>query len=183
MCHSVVDLKNTEMSFDIDIDEGKQRFAPRRGMQCYGRIARLKMVLVSSLHDMYLIFLGGKNASCQHCTKQPLVPWAQKLLQDKPSTSSRSSDVCGTTSTSPVTTPCRSGGQKEQDCYCYQIFMDKQEDLVVPDVQQLVEHSFLSSDLKLVEVSPATFRLRCYPLPLPCFLQRYLCLPVSLRWV
>lgn len=51
-------------------------------------------------------------------------------------------------------TPCRSGGQKEQDCYCYQIFMDKQEDLVVPDVQQLVERSFLSSDLKLVEVSP-----------------------------
>lgn len=49
--------------------------------------------------------------------------------------------------------------------------MDKQEDLVVPDVQQLVEHSFLSSDLKLVEVSPATFRLRCYLLPLSCFLQ------------
>ncbi|KAF7237187.1 Ubiquitin carboxyl-terminal hydrolase CYLD [Varanus komodoensis] len=45
----------------------------------------------------------------------------------------------------------QSGKLKEQDCYCYQIFMDKQEDLVVPSVQQLVEHSFLSSDLKLVE--------------------------------
>ncbi|KAH0617350.1 hypothetical protein JD844_015408 [Phrynosoma platyrhinos] len=44
-----------------------------------------------------------------------------------------------------------SGRLKEQGCYCYQIFMDKQEDLVVPNVQQLVEHSFLSSDLKLVE--------------------------------
>lgn len=38
--------------------------------------------------------------------------------------------------------------------------MDKQEDLVVPDVQQLVERSFLSSDLKLVEVSPVSF---CFP--------------------
>lgn len=67
-----------------------------------------------------------------------------------------------------MTIPCRSGAQKEQDCYCYQIFMDKQEDIVVPDVQQLVEHSFLSSDLKLVEVSPASFHLRC---SLPANLQ------------
>lgn len=59
-----------------------------------------------------------------------------------------------------MSSPCRSGGQKEQECYCYQIFMDKQEDLVVPDVQQLVERSFLSSDLKLVEVSPVSF---CFP--------------------
>lgn len=58
-----------------------------------------------------------------------------------------------------MSSPCRSGGQ-EQECYCYQIFMDKQEDLVVPDVQQLVERSFLSSDLKLVEVSPVSF---CFP--------------------
>ncbi|KAM6283284.1 ubiquitin carboxyl-terminal hydrolase CYLD-like [Porphyrio hochstetteri] len=50
----------------------------------------------------------------------------------------------------------QSEGQKEQDCYCYQIFMDKQEDLVVPDVQQLVERSFLSSELKLVEI-PSCF--------------------------
>lgn len=31
---------------------------------------------------------------------------------------------------------------------------------MVPDVQQLVERSFLSSDLKLVEVSPVSF---CFP--------------------
>lgn len=70
--------------------------------------------------------------------------------------------------------PCRSGGQKEQDCYCYQIFMDKQDDLVVPDVQQLVERSFLSSDLKLVEVSPGTF---C------CLFFASSNAPVSLQWV
>ncbi|NXU93963.1 CYLD hydrolase, partial [Xiphorhynchus elegans] len=45
----------------------------------------------------------------------------------------------------------QSGG-REQDCYCYQVFLDQQEDLVVPTVQQLVERSFLCSDLKLVEV-------------------------------
>ncbi|KFV98774.1 Ubiquitin carboxyl-terminal hydrolase CYLD, partial [Fulmarus glacialis] len=38
----------------------------------------------------------------------------------------------------------QSGGQKEQDCYCYQIFMDKQEDLVVPDVQQVTRLPFFS---------------------------------------
>uniref|UniRef100_A0A8C8AQE2 ubiquitinyl hydrolase 1 n=1 Tax=Otus sunia TaxID=257818 RepID=A0A8C8AQE2_9STRI len=61
----------------------------------------------------------------------------------------------------------QSGGQKEQDCYCYQIFMDKQEDLVVPDVQQLVEHSFLSSDLKLVEIPS------CFIIQMPRFGKEY----------
>uniref|UniRef100_G1NK30 ubiquitinyl hydrolase 1 n=1 Tax=Meleagris gallopavo TaxID=9103 RepID=G1NK30_MELGA len=60
-----------------------------------------------------------------------------------------------------------SGAQKEQDCYCYQIFMDKQEDLVVPDVQQLVEHSFLSSDLKLVEIPS------CFIIQMPRFGKEY----------
>ncbi|XP_062426690.1 ubiquitin carboxyl-terminal hydrolase CYLD-like isoform X1 [Rhea pennata] len=61
----------------------------------------------------------------------------------------------------------QSGGQEEQDCYCYQIFMDKQEDLVVPDVQQLVEHSFLSSDLKLVEIPS------CFIIQMPRFGKEY----------
>lgn len=37
---------------------------------------KLKMVLVSSSRYMYLVFLGGKSASCQCCTKQPLGPEA-----------------------------------------------------------------------------------------------------------
>ncbi|XP_051467342.1 ubiquitin carboxyl-terminal hydrolase CYLD-like [Apus apus] len=61
----------------------------------------------------------------------------------------------------------QSGGQKEQDCYCYQIFMDKQEDLVVPDVQQLVERSFLSSELKLVEIPS------CFIIQMPRFGKEY----------
>ncbi|KAI1243676.1 hypothetical protein IHE44_0001318, partial [Lamprotornis superbus] len=61
----------------------------------------------------------------------------------------------------------QSGGQKEQECYCYQIFMDKQEDLVVPDVQQLVERSFLSSDLKLVEIPS------CFIIQMPRFGKEY----------
>ncbi|XP_064255508.1 ubiquitin carboxyl-terminal hydrolase CYLD-like isoform X1 [Passer domesticus] len=60
----------------------------------------------------------------------------------------------------------QSGGQ-EQECYCYQIFMDKQEDLVVPDVQQLVERSFLSSDLKLVEIPS------CFIIQMPRFGKEY----------
>ncbi|XP_054023491.1 ubiquitin carboxyl-terminal hydrolase CYLD [Dryobates pubescens] len=60
----------------------------------------------------------------------------------------------------------QSGGQ-EQDCYCYQIFMDKQEDLVVPDVQQLVERSFLSSELKLVEIPS------CFIIQMPRFGKEY----------
>ncbi|NWX84447.1 CYLD hydrolase, partial [Nothoprocta ornata] len=61
----------------------------------------------------------------------------------------------------------QSGGQEEQECYCYQIFMDKQEDLVIPDVQQLVEHSFLSSNLKLVEIPS------CFIIQMPRFGKEY----------
>ncbi|XP_061463089.1 ubiquitin carboxyl-terminal hydrolase CYLD-like [Rhineura floridana] len=61
----------------------------------------------------------------------------------------------------------QSGRLKEQESYCYQIFMDKQEDLVVPNVQQLVEHSFLSSDLKLVEIPS------CFILQMPRFGKEY----------
>nr|XP_056710709.1 ubiquitin carboxyl-terminal hydrolase CYLD-like [Euleptes europaea] len=61
----------------------------------------------------------------------------------------------------------QSGKLKEQECFCYQIFMDKQEDLVVPNVQQLVEHSFLSSELKLVEIPS------CFILQMPRFGKEY----------
>ncbi|NXH19205.1 CYLD hydrolase, partial [Bucco capensis] len=60
----------------------------------------------------------------------------------------------------------QSGGQ-QQDCYCYQIFMEKEEALVVPDVQQLVEHSFLSSGLKLVEIPS------CFIIQMPRFGKDY----------
>ncbi|XP_067416176.1 ubiquitin carboxyl-terminal hydrolase CYLD-like isoform X2 [Emydura macquarii macquarii] len=61
----------------------------------------------------------------------------------------------------------QSGGQKEQECYYYQIFIDQQEDLVVPNVQQLVEHSFLSSNLKLVEIPS------CFIIQMPRFGKEY----------
>ncbi|NWI55465.1 CYLD hydrolase, partial [Calyptomena viridis] len=60
----------------------------------------------------------------------------------------------------------QSGGQ-EQGCYCYQIFMDKQEDLVIPNVQQLLERSFLASDLKLVEIPS------CFIIQMPRFGKEY----------
>lgn len=39
-----------------------------------------------------------------------------------------------------------------QEAYHYQLFVEKDEALVFPTVQQLFEQSFLSSDLKLKEV-------------------------------
>ncbi|XP_042614336.1 ubiquitin carboxyl-terminal hydrolase CYLD-like isoform X2 [Cyprinus carpio] len=48
---------------------------------------------------------------------------------------------------------CQSGSrQKVQSCYYYQIFMDYNHHLVLPTVQQLLEHSFYSNSLKLAEV-------------------------------
>lgn len=41
---------------------------------------------------------------------------------------------------------------KVQSCYYYQIFMDYNHDLVLPTVQQLLEHSFYSNGLKLAEI-------------------------------
>nr|XP_046205003.1 ubiquitin carboxyl-terminal hydrolase CYLD-like isoform X2 [Oncorhynchus gorbuscha] len=45
----------------------------------------------------------------------------------------------------------RSAGQKVQDCYFYQIFMDKKDKVGVPTSQQLLEWSFINSDLKFAE--------------------------------
>ncbi|XP_053555489.1 ubiquitin carboxyl-terminal hydrolase CYLD isoform X2 [Bombina bombina] len=45
----------------------------------------------------------------------------------------------------------RSAGQKVQDCYFYQIFMEKNENVGVPTIQQLLEWSFINSNLKFAE--------------------------------
>nr|XP_060643805.1 ubiquitin carboxyl-terminal hydrolase CYLD isoform X2 [Anolis sagrei ordinatus] len=45
----------------------------------------------------------------------------------------------------------RSAGQKVQDCYFYQIFMDKNDKVGVPTIQQLLEWSFINSNLKFAE--------------------------------
>ncbi|XP_073708564.1 ubiquitin carboxyl-terminal hydrolase CYLD [Garra rufa] len=54
----------------------------------------------------------------------------------------------------PLLKLCNQSGriQKEQSCYYYQIFMDYNHHLVLPTVQQLLEHSFYSNSLKLAEV-------------------------------
>jgi ubiquitin thioesterase CYLD len=41
-----------------------------------------------------------------------------------------------------------------QEAYHYQLFVEKDEELVLPSVQQLFEQSFLASDIKLKEVRP-----------------------------
>ncbi|XP_041040813.1 ubiquitin carboxyl-terminal hydrolase CYLD [Carcharodon carcharias] len=61
----------------------------------------------------------------------------------------------------------KSAGQKEQECYCHQIFIDKDDDLIVPTVQQLVEHSFHSNHLKLAEVPS------CFIIQMPRFGKNY----------
>lgn len=50
----------------------------------------------------------------------------------------------------------RSAGQKVQDCYFYQIFMDKNEKVGVPTIQQLLEWSFINSNLKFAEVGDSS---------------------------
>lgn len=53
----------------------------------------------------------------------------------------------------PLLSLCQSGSRhKVQSCYYYQIFMDYNHHLVLPTVQQLLEHSFYSNSLKLAEV-------------------------------
>ncbi|KAL1272776.1 hypothetical protein QQF64_028638 [Cirrhinus molitorella] len=54
----------------------------------------------------------------------------------------------------PLLKLCNQSGYttKEQSCYYYQIFMDYNHHLVLPTVQQLLEHSFYSNSLKLAEV-------------------------------
>lgn len=54
----------------------------------------------------------------------------------------------------------RSAGQKVQDCYFYQIFMDKNEKVGVPTIQQLLEWSFINSNLKFAEVGDSSCLVR-----------------------
>lgn len=55
--------------------------------------------------------------------------------------------------------PSSSAGGKVQESYCYQIFLDQNHNLVLPTVQQLLEHSFHSAGLKLAEVGAVTFHV------------------------
>ncbi|XP_061593261.1 ubiquitin carboxyl-terminal hydrolase CYLD-like [Cololabis saira] len=60
-----------------------------------------------------------------------------------------------------------SAAGKVQESYCYQIFLDQNHSLVLPTVQQLLEHSFHSSGLKLAEVPS------CLILQMPRFGKKF----------
>ncbi|MBN3314593.1 CYLD hydrolase, partial [Atractosteus spatula] len=57
--------------------------------------------------------------------------------------------------------------QKVQDGYCYQIFIDQNNSLALPTVQQLLEHSFHSALLRLAEVPS------CLILQMPRFGKKF----------
>ncbi|XP_066289398.1 ubiquitin carboxyl-terminal hydrolase CYLD-like [Branchiostoma lanceolatum] len=46
----------------------------------------------------------------------------------------------------------RSGSNKQEDCYFYQLFVEKDEKVLVPTVQQLLEQSCLATDIKITEM-------------------------------
>lgn len=48
-----------------------------------------------------------------------------------------------------------------QECYHYQIFLDQKHNLLLPSVQQLLEHSFHSEGIKLAEVSSLCLSVSC----------------------
>lgn len=60
-----------------------------------------------------------------------------------------------------------SAASKVQESYCYQIFLDQKHSLVLPTVQQLLEHSFHSAGLKLAE-APS-----CLILQMPRFGKKF----------
>ncbi|XP_061681396.1 ubiquitin carboxyl-terminal hydrolase CYLD isoform X2 [Syngnathoides biaculeatus] len=60
-----------------------------------------------------------------------------------------------------------SAGGKVQESYCYQIFLEQNHRLVLPTVQQLLEHSFHSAGLKLAEVPS------CLILQMPRFGKKF----------
>ncbi|XP_032428784.1 ubiquitin carboxyl-terminal hydrolase CYLD [Xiphophorus hellerii] len=60
-----------------------------------------------------------------------------------------------------------SAAGKVQESYCYQIFLDQNHSLVLPTVQQLLEHSFHSGGLKLAEVPS------CLILQMPRFGKKF----------
>uniref|UniRef100_A0A8D3B0Y7 Ubiquitin carboxyl-terminal hydrolase CYLD n=1 Tax=Scophthalmus maximus TaxID=52904 RepID=A0A8D3B0Y7_SCOMX len=60
-----------------------------------------------------------------------------------------------------------SAGGEVQESYCYQIFLDQNHSLVLPTVQQLLEHSFHTAGLKLAEVPS------CLILQMPRFGKKF----------
>ncbi|XP_041862561.1 ubiquitin carboxyl-terminal hydrolase CYLD [Melanotaenia boesemani] len=60
-----------------------------------------------------------------------------------------------------------SAAGKVQESYCYQIFLDQNHSLVLPTVQQLLEHSFHTAGLKLAEVPS------CLILQMPRFGKKF----------
>ncbi|CAB1323981.1 unnamed protein product [Coregonus sp. 'balchen'] len=60
-----------------------------------------------------------------------------------------------------------SAGGKVQESYCYQIFLDNNHSLVLPTVQQLLEHSFHNAALKMAEVPS------CLILQMPRFGKKF----------
>ncbi|KAJ8389015.1 hypothetical protein AAFF_G00124120 [Aldrovandia affinis] len=60
-----------------------------------------------------------------------------------------------------------SAGEKVQDSYCYQIFLDQNHSLVLPTVQQLLENSLHSAGLRLAEVPS------CLILQMPRFGKKF----------
>ncbi|XP_062251587.1 ubiquitin carboxyl-terminal hydrolase CYLD [Platichthys flesus] len=58
-------------------------------------------------------------------------------------------------------------GGEVQESYCYQIFLDQNHSLVLPTVQQLLEHSFHGAGLKLAEVPS------CLILQMPRFGKKF----------
>ncbi|XP_015243787.1 PREDICTED: ubiquitin carboxyl-terminal hydrolase CYLD-like [Cyprinodon variegatus] len=60
-----------------------------------------------------------------------------------------------------------SAAGKVQESYCYQIFLDQNHSLILPTVQQLLEHSFHNAGLKLAEVPS------CLILQMPRFGKKF----------
>ncbi|KAM4704733.1 ubiquitin carboxyl-terminal hydrolase CYLD-like [Rhinophrynus dorsalis] len=61
----------------------------------------------------------------------------------------------------------QSQAQKVQECYCYQIFIEKLQEMTLPNVQQLLDHSFHHSNLKLAEIPS------CFIIQTPRFGKEY----------
>ncbi|XP_073433464.1 ubiquitin carboxyl-terminal hydrolase CYLD-like [Dendrobates tinctorius] len=61
----------------------------------------------------------------------------------------------------------QSEGQRVQECHYHQIFIEKQQEMTVPNVQQLLEQSFHHSQLKLAEVPS------CFIIQMPRFGKEY----------
>lgn len=76
--------------------------------------------------------------------------------------------------------PFSSADGKVQESYCYQIFLDQNHSLVLPTVQQLLEHSFHTAGLKLAEVRLYGFLLHSSYL---VSLINYICVNKDTRMV